>query len=430
MNYLYLIVICIIIFIIFKCYTKIQYKFWSRQPVFHYYNLIYWLYPKGIIDKKLPTSNKYCDFININTKNFIDCDNNVIEEIVNFIKTYYVSHSSCNYAPKVSNFSSYFLGSNHKTFLSMYYKPTIIVNQDNSFINDKELIGIMTTRPVNITVKNSNTFIAYYVDNLCIHNAYRKQNIAPKLIQTTHYRQRHENKNSWVSLFKREGDITGIVPLTKYNTYQFEITTIDKTNKHYNNNNNNNSYVLENGIHIIEINKLNIGLIVDFIYNHQQLFECLVIPDITQLINLITNNTYIIYGVIENNNFKAIYFFKDSDMIYNIDNKREDNKREDNKSEDNKSEDNKKFKSIDCFASINLFADINLFINCFYLILSKCNKNNNFTFITIENISSNNIIINNLFILNKIPRIVSPTAYFYYNFAKKPILPEKALIIC
>ena len=424
MNYLYLIIFCIIVFIFIKSYIKIRYKFWSRQPVFHYYNLFYWLFPKGIIDKTLPISNKYCDFINIDTKNFIEFDDNLIKETVNFIKTYYISHNSCNYEPSISNFSSYFIGSNHKTFISIYYKPNIILNSDNTFISDKEVIGLMSTRPINITLKNSKTFLAYYVDNLCIHNSYRKQNIAPKLIQTTHYRQRHKNKTSCVSLFKREGEITGIVPLTKYNTYQFDISNIEKSNN------------INNCINIVEITKLNMRLLIDFMYNQQQLFECLIIPDIYQLINLVTNNTYIIYGIMENNIFKAVYFFKDSQMIYNFDDKREKNNNQTisketiSKETISKETINKKIKSLDCFASINLFNNFDLFLNGFYLALSKCNKNNIFTLITIENISSNNIIINNLFMLNKLPRIVSPTAYFYYNFAKKPILPEKALIIC
>tara|TARA_R110002074_G_scaffold139058_1_gene284536 strand:- start:181 stop:1440 length:1260 start_codon:yes stop_codon:yes gene_type:complete len=419
MYYLYLIIICVIIFIVFNCYIKIRYKFWSRQPVFHYYNLLFWLFPRGIIDKNLPISNKYCDFINIETKNFIACDNNLLNEIVTFIKTYYVTHCSCNYEPSLSNFSSYFTGSNHKTFISIYYKPTVILNSDNSFINDKQIIGIMTTRPINITITKCDTFLAYYVDNLCIHNSYRKQNIAPKLIQTTHYTQRHKNKDSHVSLFKREGEITGIVPLTKYNTYQFNLSSIDKPN------------TINCGTHIIEITKLNMSLLIDFIYSKKHLFDCIVLPDINQIINLVSNNTYIIYGIIENNDFKAVYFFKDSQMIYNLEGKRENIINNHNiKKTINKRNINKKLKSIDFFASINLFNDDKLFINCFNLVLSKCNKNKTFTLITIENISCNYIIINNLFMLNKNPIIVSPTAYFYYNYARKKILPEKALIIC
>ena len=60
---------------------------------------------------------------------------------------------------------------------------------------------------------------------------------------------------------------------------------------------------------MVEITKLNMRLLIDFIYNQQELFECLIIPDINQLINLVTNNTYIIYGIMENNIFKAVYFF-------------------------------------------------------------------------------------------------------------------------
>ena len=66
MNYLYLIlVIFIVLLITFKCYIKIKYKFWSRQPVFHTYDLHHWLHPKGIINPELPNSDKYCNFISI-----------------------------------------------------------------------------------------------------------------------------------------------------------------------------------------------------------------------------------------------------------------------------------------------------------------------------------------------------------------------------
>ena len=69
--------------------------------------------------------------------------------------------------------------------------------------------------------QNKNTFKAFYVDNLCVHKDMRNKGIAPKIIQTHEYIQRHKNKNICVSLFKREGNLTGIVPLTIYTTYQF-----------------------------------------------------------------------------------------------------------------------------------------------------------------------------------------------------------------
>mgnify|MGYP000176613599 CR=1 FL=1 len=102
--------------------------------------------------------------------------------------------------------------------------------EDNSFINDKELIGIMTTRPVNITVKNSNTFIAYYVDNLCVHPDYRKHGIAQQMIQTHYYNLRKNNKKIQVCLFKREGELNAIVPLVAYKTTGYNIKNVSLLN--------------------------------------------------------------------------------------------------------------------------------------------------------------------------------------------------------
>ena len=51
-----------------------------------------------------------------------------------------------------------------------------------------------------------------------------------------------------------------------------------------------------------------------------------------------------------------------------------------------------------------------------------------YQFSSIENISDNEMIINNIRIKTH-PYIVSPTAYFFYNFAYNPIKPNRCLII-
>ena len=66
----YIILSIVIIFLFIRLYIKIKYKFWSIQPVFHYYNLLYWIKPVGLIDKNLPTINKYCNFVNVNSTKF------------------------------------------------------------------------------------------------------------------------------------------------------------------------------------------------------------------------------------------------------------------------------------------------------------------------------------------------------------------------
>ncbi len=53
--------ILVLLFIVFKFYVKIKYKFWAYQPVFHHYNFLYWILPQGIINTELPRINKFCN---------------------------------------------------------------------------------------------------------------------------------------------------------------------------------------------------------------------------------------------------------------------------------------------------------------------------------------------------------------------------------
>jgi hypothetical protein len=72
----YTIAVLIAIYILFLAYVKITYTFWSRQPVFHFYNLMYWFFPPGIIMHDLPEQNKYTNFTNISIKTYEQCDEN------------------------------------------------------------------------------------------------------------------------------------------------------------------------------------------------------------------------------------------------------------------------------------------------------------------------------------------------------------------
>ena len=424
MNYIYLLVIIIVLFLIFKVYIKVKYKFWAYQPVFHYYNLYYWIKPKGIIDTELPKTNKYCNFYNICTKDYSEYDKNTLNEIITFVRTYYYRNKNANYSPTLSSFSSYFIGNNSKTFISTYYRSITNTSSDisgnMSFISDKELLGVMTGRPINITLKNKSTIRAHYIDYLCVHNGYRKMGLAPQIIQTHEYNQRYGNKKIGVSLFKREGELTGIVPLTTYNTYQFDINMIPR------------DLLLHAAMPLIEINKLNIRLLITLIEEQKTKYECFILPDFTNLLNLIINDTYKIYGIIENDILIAAYFFRNSFMTYDLrteKEKEEDEKDEDREKKKIKKDSKKNVKAIECFATVNN-TERQIFITGFSLALYKYSKIIKAKLITIENIGNNNIIINNIFLLNIIPRIVSPTAFFYYNYAKRPILPEKAIIIC
>ena len=55
-----ILIIVTIILLVIAIY-KIKYKFWSRQPVFHYHNLWYWLVPPGIIQHAKPKKDIFYD---------------------------------------------------------------------------------------------------------------------------------------------------------------------------------------------------------------------------------------------------------------------------------------------------------------------------------------------------------------------------------
>ena len=65
----------IVILLILKIYVKVKHQFWSIQPVFHIYNLKNWVFPEGIIEKSLPTPNKFCDFLSTYTVTMEQQDN-------------------------------------------------------------------------------------------------------------------------------------------------------------------------------------------------------------------------------------------------------------------------------------------------------------------------------------------------------------------
>ena len=82
---------------------------------------------------------------------------------------------------------------------------------------------------------------------------------------------------------------------------------------------------------------------------------------------------------------------------------------------------------LSCFASISNTQN-DIFIQGFKISFWKIAAENYFGFAAIENISHNNIIINNLLIKTR-PIVLSPTAYFFYNFAYHTFTSNKVLII-
>jgi hypothetical protein len=82
---------------------------------------------------------------------------------------------------------------------------------------------------------------------------------------------------------------------------------------------------------------------------------------------------------------------------------------------------------LSCFASISNTNDP-IFIQGFKISFWKIAAENYFGFAAIEDISDNNIIIDDIKQKTK-PLIISPTAYFFYNFGYPTFQSNKVLII-
>lgn len=409
MEYYYYLIFFFIIIIVFRFYVKITYKFWAYQPVFHYYNLLYWIYPIGIINKELPESNKFCNFINITNREFFEYSDSEIKDMVELLRNHYNRNREANYLPTIDYFKNFFIGHTSKCFISVYNNPVYKIDnsKDKSDIKkDNEIIGIITGKPINISIKATGKFKAYYVDFLCVNHEHREKNIAPQLIQTYEYTQRHNVKDHKISLFKREGKLTGIVPLTIYKSYMFNTKPIT-TDKNLSQK-------------IIIINKINYHILTEYVDANKDNFDCIVTVNKANLLALINSNIYIVYGLLQDNKLVACYFYKVNHITYNFD--KSDKKEK------------QTCKSIDLLASIKNCKD-DIFNIGFILSLNnyikEINKNTktDINYVNIENISNNSVITQ--YLLNKsfIPKNIAPMAYFFYNYVKRPLQSEKVLVI-
>jgi GNAT superfamily N-acetyltransferase len=392
----YILFFSVLIIAIIYIYIRVKFGFWALQPVFHVYDFSYMIKAPGIIDDFLPEKNKYTNFKNVETIVFNEITPLHNHRFVNLIKKNYLQNKDNIFEPNTQNIIPYFNSHNDKSFISFYNEDIYLHDiKKDTIIKDQKIIGAITSRPVYIIINNGNKeakFTAYYVDYLCVDKLYRKKGIAPQLIQTHYYNHRHINKKVVVSLFKREDELTGIVPLCVYSTYGFKIDAWTKPHE------------LSAEYKLVEINEQNFRYLYDFININGKKFDIVINVEFTNIIELIKTKNIFIYVIIVDNEFIAAYFFRKSCVQIE-----------------------KGMEVLSCFSSICI-CDESIFIQGFKISFWKIAFENYFGFAAIEDISDNYIIIND--IQQKTPPlIVSPTAYFFYNFAYPSFKSNKVLII-
>ena len=390
------IIVCIVICFI---YIRLKYKFWVLQPVFHFYDIYYWFINVGIIRKELPEKNRYVNLKKIKTTTFENLDETTLKKLVLLIRLNYLRNNENKFDPKKENVIPYFTGHNTKTYWSYFLEQDLLIdNKTGKTIEENKIIGVITSRPLHVKINNGRNdanFDVYYVDYLCVHKGWRKKNIAPQLIQTHEYNQSLNNRNICVSLFKREEELTGIIPLTVYKTHCFNMRKWKMPEQ-----------LAPNSV-VLTGDKQNIYYFYNFINETAQKWDILIYPEISNLIELVATKNIFVKMLVIDGDIEAIYIFKKTCTYIE-----------------------KEKEIISCIASINgTSLSTKEFIKGFKMALwSIIKEHNYFGYLVIEDISDNTCIINNISI-NTYPLVVSPSAYFFYNFAYSPFKSEKCFII-
>jgi len=377
------------------------------------------IFPPGIIRQELPEKNKFTNFKDIETFTYTDLLSYKKTKFIHFIRNHYLNNQDLGqsksknkrkgqedniFSPKSENILPYFQHHFDKCFLSFYHIQELVTELKTGSIEEhSKMIGVMTSRPIHISIFKDgilNRMDAYYVDYLCVHKNHRKQNIAPQMIQTHEYNQRHRNKKIVVSLFKREGVLTGIVPLCVYKTYGFSVKKWTKPPD------------LPAFYTLLEINAQNFSHLHDFIKEQTNTFDIMIFPEVSNILELLKTKNLFIYVVLTSTKeIIAAYFYKKSCVFIEKD-----------------------LEILTCIGSISNFnfysekVNEEIFIHGFKTSFWKIAEKHRFGFAAIENISHNYIIIHNLMKKTN-PMVISPTAYFFYNFAYPTFPSNKTFIL-
>jgi hypothetical protein len=383
--YILLAVICIIIS--FFLYLRVVNRFWGSHPVFHSYNLLYHIFPIGIIHKNPKITKKYYDPYNIEFHCLANLENIKQKQFLKFIKHHYFTYNKRIQQYSHRKITSYFKGHNSQSYISFYTQPkTLFDFQKKTSIKDKEIIGVITTRPLYITCRNK-PFNIYYIDYNCLLPYYRKDKYNEhSLIHTHLYKQMITNRNIKCSFFTRNKPLDYTKPFITYQTYLYDIRALTSPIHK--------SYMFQ----IITINEQTIPLFTNFMNDYLHNFKCHITSHLSNLSELIKTQTIIIYGLITHDQPLCFYIFKNSPTLY----------------------ENQSGTSIELFSSLIGSTEQDTYLEGFPLICQDLYRKYHPKYLRISDISFNDIVIKHIMDFTK--PIMNKINYIYlYNYIEKQI---------
>ena len=406
-NIRYVITFFISIYILLCIYIRVNMQFWYSQPVFHIYNIKYWINPPGVINKNPPPVNKFVNLINnklievvsdTDISHTIDPTGVLIKRICDFIKTNYVrGNNDTEYKPSTEDIIAYLSKNAYSSFFNIYTEKMMLFQKGDLIVPEHDdICGVVSGRILNLNInanKQVTSFPLYYIDNLCIKPTHRKMGLASQIIQTFYYNISRKNPHVNAYIFKREGAMTAIVPLVFYYTHCFDIISI----------------IAENDkpkmINLFKADAKNFHILIDSINANKKKYKCTILPDVSNLLHLITTGKIVMYAIIDAGVVIALYVFRMINLRFNGNN------------------------VVECIAVISGVED-SILVSGFMDCLIDIHKKNNIAFILIEDTSDCGILIK-LLQSNSSVRCIfkSRTAFFLYNYVSYSFINTKTLLI-
>lgn len=369
---------CILVILIYIIQFQLNNSFWRKQPVFHKHNVFYWLTNHKIIQSNDLPHTKYYDLQDYSLMNPKTLTKTNWKDIHWFIQNHYLNEEDISYNPSLDTVISYFKRHNQPCYIASYSPSTLLITNKLKIINYPKIKAFISSRPLNVKCNNvSKNIITNYVDFLCTHKKERKKGITPKLIYT--FAKTVKNSNIQTFLFKRENETQTIVPLTTFSCFVFD-TTYWKCKPHH-------------PIYKLSIiNGKNINYLLQHINLFSNSFYCVVIPTIEHLIYLIEKHIYTIFILHYEDDIIAYFIFKNNNIVYKNKNV---------------------YECIGSWCKKNSYTE--LFINNFYNCIDYLKNTYDNTYIAIENVSHNNILLTSI---RKDYHHLTRTihSYYFYNY--------------
>lgn len=385
--------IIVILVLSIKATIAIKWPFWSKQPVFHYWNMALWLKPNRLISPSpiLNKTSRYYDQ-SVVFEEIGDASPETIAEFCQLVRNHFMRSKEVDFSPSPGNILAHFkyhLAPSHLAYL----KQPISGN----------MLGAITGRPLtcyfsetSIQGQVTSTRIQLnYVDYLCVDTNNRKKNVAPRLIYTYYANLCETTNTAQVCLFKREGDTHFIVPLCAYMTHGF---SLDKL--FYNLRIRKKSHLLPPQTNILHVK--DVSIITQYENTMKSAFKCVIIPAATNISHMIEAKVYQIYAIIAaDGSLLSLYVFKDVETTFDGE------------------------KSLDCIASFNNTDEATFVAGFFNILATKLSAK----VLVIENIAHNSRLIEAISAICS-PAFHSKTSYYLYNYAAHPLDSREAFVLC